>query len=150
MRRTLIVLGGTALLVRTTQGLYELQAPPAHPAPRRLVGEEMGRAVLEVLVAVGDPVFAIVDNCLDGGVCSYPLGVGAPQQLSPRGADPLRWGRDSVAWFDQDRLEVRPLGPGRSRHVMWTQVPAHPRQATYAPGPPRRSEGETGLVVPPQ
>lgn len=141
---------GTALLVRTTQGLYELQAPPAHPAPRRLVGEEMGRAVLEVLVAVGDPVFAIVDNCLGGGVCSYPLGVGAPQQLSPRGADPLRWGRDSVAWFDQDRLEVRPLGPGRSRHVMWTQVPAHPRQATYAPGPPRRSEGETGLVVPPQ
>lgn len=139
---------GTALLVRTSRGIWELQAPPAQPVPRRLVGEEMGRAALEVVVTLGSPAFAIVDRCQDGGICSFPLDGRAPQQISARGNDPLRWGADSVAWFDQDRLEVRPLGPGRSRHVMWTQVPPRPRQATYAPGPARRPEGETGLVVP--
>ena len=139
---------GTALLVRTTTGLWELQAPPSQATPRRLVGVEAGRAALLVLVAVGDPVFAIVDDCKDGGVCTYALDGAAPQQISPRGSGPLRWGADSVAWFDADRLEVRPLGPGRSRHVMWTQVPAHPRQATYAPGPGGPREPETGLVVP--
>lgn len=139
---------GTTLLVRTTTGVWEMQAPPAQPVPRRLVGESMGRAALDLMVAVGDPVFAIVDNCVDGGVCTYALDGRTPQQISPRGTGPLRWGSDSVAWFDQDRLEVRPLGPGRSRHVMWTQTPANPRQATYAPGPAGPRQGETGLVVP--
>lgn len=139
---------GTSLLVRTTRGVWEMQAPPAQPVPRRLVGESMGRAALDLVVAVGEPPFAIVDRCPDGGICTYALDGRAPQQISPRGTGPLRWGADSVAWFDQDRLEVRPLGPGRSRHVMWTQVPANLRQATYAPGPAGPRQGESGLVVP--
>jgi hypothetical protein len=139
---------GTALLVRTTRGIWEMQPPPADPAPRRLVDELMGRAALQVAVTVGDPPFAIVDDCPDGGVCSYPLDGSAPQKISPAGTGPFRWGADSVAWFDQDRIEVRPLGPGRSRHVMWTQAPARPRQGTYAAGSGGPRQPETGLVIP--
>jgi len=138
---------GTAILVRTDRGTWRLVAPPGRGDPRELTGAEAARADTVLSVGIGDPVFALVESCGEGGLCAVSA-AGERQQLAVRGSMPFRWGRDSLAWFDQDRIEVRPLGSGRSRQLMWTLVPRQPRQASHGTpsGPPR--QGESGLVVP--
>lgn len=138
--------GGRTLIVGTTRGTWAVPAPPARGAPARLEGPEAARADTLLGVPLGDPVLALAAPCGDG-ICAV-LPSGEVQLLVPRGQMPFRWGADSVAWFDGDRIEVRPLGPGRSRHVMWSRPPARPRQATYARGTPGPTGGETGLIPP--
>jgi len=139
---------GGGILVRTTTGVWQMVAPPAAPAARRLEAGELARADTLLAVGLGHPVFAVVEPCGEGGLCAAGAG-GQRQELTSRGTMPFRWGADSVAWFDQDRIEVRPLGAGRSRQVMWTRAPRNPRQATHAPGPGSSRRGESGLMEPP-
>jgi len=139
--------GEAALVVATDRGTWQLAAPPGRGAARRLEGPERARADTLLAVGVGDPVFALVVTCGDGGICARGPG-GEEQRLAARGTMPFRYGADSLAWFDQDRIEVRPLGAGRTRQVMWTQAPRNPRQATYAAPARPVPGGETGLVVP--
>ena len=139
---------GGALVVRTTRGPWRIEAPPADADPRPLAGTEAAQADTLLAVALGQPVFALVKPCEGQGLCVHTVG-GEVEPLTSRGSGAFRWGVDSVAWFEQERIEVRPLGPGLSRQVMWTRVPRNPREATYAAasGPPRQPE--TGLVAPP-
>lgn len=137
--------GGT-LVVRTTAGAWEVAAPPAEPRPRPLDAGELARADTLLAVGIGRPVFALVEAC-GPGLCAVG-GEGQRQELTSRGSMPFRWGADSLAWFDQGRIEVRPLGAGRSRQVMWSREPRNPRQATYAPGVPGNRRGESGLMEP--
>lgn len=138
---------GRALLARTGTGIWRLDAPPADPAPRALAGAEATAADSLLGILLGSPAFARVEPCEAGGFC-VRTAEGELGPLTATGREPFRWGADSVAWFDGERIEVRPLGPGRSRHLIWTQPPRNPREATYAaavgPPPPR----ETGLVPP--
>jgi hypothetical protein len=86
-------------------------------------------------VVVGEPAFATVAACdSPPGLC-VRAATGETQVLEPGGKDPLRWGSDSVAYFLNDRLYVRPLGPGRERFLRWHPDPAAPRTPSYFEAP---------------
>lgn len=122
---------GAGIVVATVTGPWRVEAPPAAPHPRRLDGAEAARADTLLAVGLGEPVFAIVRRCDAGGLCVHTVD-GELEELTVRGSDAFRWGADSVAWFERGQIEVRPLGPGRSRPVIWSGAPRHPREASYA------------------
>ena len=126
--------GGQALIVMAGTQLYRIGAPPA-PANAQPVGPD-GKAVAESSLAVllGDPVFARAVPCKTGGNLCVIGASGAPELLARGARDPVRWGGDSVAFFVGDDLEIRPLGPGRPRRVVWSNPPANPREMTFFPG----------------
>jgi hypothetical protein len=138
---------GERLVVGTDRGIWEMAAPPARPEPSQLDGSAAASADTLLSVSLGEPAFALAEPCEGGAICAMSP-AGERQVLAARGTMPFRWGTDSLAWFDQDRIEVRPLGAGRSRQVMWSRPPANPRQATYAAGPATVRPAPTGLVVP--
>jgi hypothetical protein len=138
---------GERLVVGTDRGIWEMAAPPARPEPRQLEGPAAASADTLLSVGLGEPAFALAEPCEGGAICAMSP-AGERQVLAARGTGPVRWGADSLAWFDQDRIEVRPLGAGRSRQVMWSQPPDNPRQATYAAGTGAPRQVPTGLVVP--
>jgi hypothetical protein len=138
---------GERLVVGTDRGIWEMAAPPARPEPRQLEGPAAASADTLLSVGLGEPAFALAEPCEGGAICAMSP-AGERQVLAARGTGPFRWGADSLAWFDQDRIEVRPLGAGRSRQVMWSQPPDNPRQATYAAGTGAPRQVPTGLVVP--
>ncbi|MGH7534557.1 MAG: hypothetical protein ACREMG_03125, partial [Gemmatimonadales bacterium] len=59
---------------------------------------------------------------------------GLPALLARHARDPVRWGTDSVAYFVGSALEIRPLGPGRTRRLTWSAAPRNPRQMTMFDG----------------
>lgn len=103
-----------AIDVATSSGVWRVNAPPAEPDPRRLdlpVGKDSA-----LMVLVGTPRFARVAPCDSGGLCiTGPNGV--PRELSIDGRLPARWGSDSLAWLEGDRIVIRPLGPGPTRQL---------------------------------
>ena len=129
--------GGT-LYVRTTNGLWSLEAPPAVPSPRRLAGPDSARADSALTTFIGEPAFAVVGPCVAnvGKLCVFPPGAppsNAEIPLQEGGFDPVHWGADSVGYFVGDRLLVRSGAGGRVREILWARMPAHPRRPTYAP-----------------
>jgi hypothetical protein len=131
---------GRALLVKTSQDLYRLEAPPAKPSPRRVPPEERAVAESSLAVLLGDPVFARVVPCpRREDLCVIPRS-GRPGILAQAASDPVRWGNDSVAFFTGELLQIRPLAKGRPRLLHWSEVPAQPRQVTYFPGSAAPSE----------
>jgi hypothetical protein len=124
---------GRTLYIRTDRGDWQSPAPPAASLVTPVPAAESPRVDSVVEVWLGEPRFARVIACASGGLCIL-----GPKRdttaLALRGRDPLRWGADSVAWFQPDGMVVRSLGPGRERRVTWTNGPEHPRDATYAPG----------------
>lgn len=125
---------GHALYIRTARGDWQTAPPPA-PALVTPVPAAAAAAVDSALdLWLGEPRFARVISCRGGGLCI--LGPqGDTTALAPQGRDPIRWGSDSVAWFQQAGIIVRSLGPGRERRVTWTGGPEHPRDGSYAAGP---------------
>ena len=124
---------GTSVIVRAEHGLYRVSTPPAREEPRQILPAERAQAESTLAVLLGDPVFARVmpceiaaDLCVSGDSGSAILARGAH--------DPVRWGRDSVAFFVGDAVEVRPLGPGRPRRLVWSRGPEHPREMTFLRG----------------
>ena len=109
----------------------------AVPVPLRSVGSpshDADSAVADSLTRplLGDPVFAEVRVCSEGGWCVIAGGRATP--LGSDVSDPLRWGTDSVAYIRQGSIEIRPLGGGRARRPVWTRPPANIRQPTHHPG----------------
>ena len=128
---------GTALYVATDAAVYEVTSPPA-PLRQAVLGPSaLVRADSVFRVHVGSPNFAEVRSCTtggaEGGLCAVPRG-GDESPLVARGRDPVRWGPDSVGYYTDDDLEVRPVGRGNARRIRLRASPAHPRQPTYFPG----------------
>lgn len=121
-----------SLYVRTDRGTWQSTVPPVEPAVTPVASVAAADSALDIWL--GDPPFARVIGCASGGLCIF-----GPKRdttaLAPNGRDALRWGSDSVAWFQPDGMIVRSLGPGRERRVTWTNGPANPREATYASAP---------------
>lgn len=124
---------GTAVYLRLRTGTWRVAAPPAPQQLITVTGAELLAADTAVGTWLGTTRFAEAVLCPGGGVCvTGPRG--DTIEIAPRGASPLRWGADSVAWFEGDNLIVRGLGPGPARRVTWRRAPNSPRDATYAPG----------------
>ena len=125
---------GQRLFVRTSGGDLVAPAPPASPDLQPAIGALQAAADSTFQVVLGDPPFAIVTRCTDGvGLCVSPDS-GDAQVLAPGGRDPFLWGTDSVGYFVGNEIEIRPLGGGTTRRVIWANVPVAPRTATYFPG----------------
>ena len=125
--------GGASLIVASETGLYRIGAPPAEPHPKPAGPGEKVRAESSLAVLLGDPVFARVVPCQSAGDLCVTGDSGAA--LLARGArDPVRWGTDSVAFFVGNNLEIRPLGAGRPRRLVWSNAPERPRGMTFFPG----------------
>jgi hypothetical protein len=120
----------SSLVVRTDSNLYWVDPPPG-PVSVRVVSPAT-RAVAESTLSVllGSPVFARVVSCDRPGALCVQADTGTPGLLVRGARDPLRWGPDSVAFLIGDQLEIRPLGPGRARRLLWSSFPGHPRQPT--------------------
>ncbi|HEY3935573.1 MAG TPA: hypothetical protein VGL65_13260 [Gemmatimonadales bacterium] len=127
--------GDTVLYVRTDHGVWRAAAPPAHGDATPVIAPDSARADSVLSVWLGQPRFARVVNCSTAGLCIIGP-KGDTGLLAPQGRDAIRWGDDSVAWFEDGAVMVRSLGPGRERRVNWRSIPDHPRDGTYAPGPP--------------
>ncbi len=121
----------SALYVTATDGSWRFPAPPASGEPARLDGAERAAADSATAVLLGRPAFARAAPCASGGVCVIGPS-GTPQQVSADGHDPFRWGDDSLAWFEGNRVVVRPLGPGSPRIITWDRPVAAMRQGAYA------------------
>ena len=125
---------GATLYVRTTNGLWSLQAPPSAATPQRLTAADSARADSALTTFIGEPPFAVVGPCVTtaGKLCVFPPGQDeAP--LQEGGSDPVHWGADSIGYFVGDRLLVRSGAGGRVREILWARMPRHPRLPTYAP-----------------
>lgn len=120
----------SSLVVRTDSNFYRLDPPPG-PAKATVISAA-GRSVAEssVSVLLGSPVFARVVPCAEPEALCVKADTGAPGLLAHGARDPLRWGPDSVAFLIGDQLEIRPLGAGRARRLLWSGFPGHPRQPT--------------------
>jgi len=126
--------GGTSLIVSASNGLYRFRAPPADPDPRPV--PPTGRAAAESSLAVllGEPVFARAIPCENADNLCVLGDSGGPTLMARDARDPVRWGEDSVAFFAGDVVEIRPLGPGRPRRLVWSNAPKRPRSMTFFPG----------------
>lgn len=119
------------LYVRTDRGVWAVPAPPAAAAARAVAAADAA-ADTALTLWLGTPRFARAVAC-DSAICAISAR-GDTARLTPTGRDPLRWGTDSVAWFDGDALMIRSLGPGSPRRMAWSQPPKHPRDGAYAKG----------------
>jgi hypothetical protein len=126
--------GGKSLIVSATKGLYRFQAPAADPDPRPVPPPERARAESSLAVLLGDPVFARAISCERAGDLCVLGDSGGPALLARDARDPVRWGGDSVGFFVGDQVEIRPLGPGRARRLVWSNAPKRPRGMTFFPG----------------
>ena len=132
--------GGRSLVLRAGGRLYRAGAPPAGGNLEPVPGGERASAEAALAVTLGRPAFGRAVPCANAeDLCV--VGDSGPPALFARGArDAARWGDDSVAYLEGERLMVRPLGAGRARWVEWSAVPARPRQLSVfagATGEPR-------------
>jgi hypothetical protein len=124
------------LFIRTGNGLWRAPAPPRPVTPVQLSGADSAAADSALTLWLGRTRFARAVGCSGGGVCIIgPRNDTTP--LAPTGHGAIRWGNDSVAWFEANgEIMVRALGPGIARRLHWHDGPEHPRQASYAAGSP--------------
>lgn len=126
--------GDTALYVRTDRGVWTSAARPRAPAPTPVAPSARAHADSLLDLWLGTPRFTRAIGCPGGGLCVVgPRG--DTGQLAPQGHAPMRWGSDSVAWFEGSQLVVRSLGPGAARRIHWTNSPDTIYAASYAAGP---------------
>lgn len=132
---------GRALLVRTTQSLFRLAAPPFPPGASEIPAGERVHAAREMSVRVGDPAFGSVAACDSlPGLCVYPDSE-SPALVVEGATDPFRWGTDSLAYLLDGEIVVRPVGPGRERQFRPSPSLRNPRDYTVFTGR-RGSQGE--------
>jgi hypothetical protein len=123
---------GRGLIVRAGGRLYRADATADGASP--VIGAGRAAAESSLAVLLGEPVFAEVVSCTRPGDLCVRSADGRITPLARGATDPARWGSDSVAYLEGDRLVVRPVGPGRPRSVNWTGVPQRPRQLSVFPG----------------
>lgn len=123
---------GRGLVVRAGGRLYRADGAADGASP--VIRAERAAAESSLAVLLGEPVFAEVLPCATSSDLCVRSSDGAITPLARGAADPARWGSDSVAYLEGDRLIVRPVGPGHPRSVSWTGVPERPRQLSVFPG----------------
>jgi hypothetical protein len=123
---------GRSLLVSAGRFAYEVPAPPARGTPSAVPPLEWDRVDSALGVFVGDPPFARVYQSGES-LCAAPTS-GPAASVAEDARDPARWGPDSLAYFSNNELLVRPVGPGKARRVPWTGVPPNPRQLSAFAG----------------
>jgi len=125
---------GRSLVIRAGGRHYRTEAPPAEGPARPVPATQRASAESALAVLLGRPAFGRAVPCPHPeDLCV--VGDTGPPALFARGArEPARWGDDSVAYLEGDRLVVRPLAAGRARQVEWSTLPARPRQPTVFAG----------------
>jgi len=123
----------TAVFVRTTSGVWRAPAPPLTGAATPIAAGDSAVADSALDTWLGSPRFARAINCAGSGLCIVGSR-GDTTPLAPQGISVIPWGSDSVGWFEKGTIVVRPLGPGRSRRVLWTEAPENPREGSYSAG----------------
>lgn len=125
---------GAIVYVRTLRGVVAVDAPPRPPVTRWVTGADTLAADSAFAVGVGEPSFARVEPCPGkaGDLCV--VGRSGATPLAEAATAPVRWGGDSVGFITGGELVVRPLGPGRTRHIAWHPAPREPASITYFPG----------------
>jgi len=126
--------GGRSLVMRAGGQLYRAEAPPAKGTARPVAGAERAAAESALAVMLGKPAFARALPCANAEDLCVVGDTGSPALFARGAREPARWGDDSVAYLEGDRLVVRPLGAGRARWVEWSAVPARPRQPSVFAG----------------
>ncbi len=129
--------GGRAIVAAGAGGIYRFDAPPAEGDARLLRPGERASAESSLAVLLGQPAFARVVPCAEAGALCIQADSGSPGLLARGARDALPWGRDSVAYFIGNQVEIRPLGAGRSRRLEF-EPPPRPRQMTAFTGTPKR------------
>lgn len=125
---------GRSLFLRGAAGLYRTPAPPAPLAIAPVTGSERARADSLFRTLLGDPPLGEAGPCASGaGVCARLTG-GDTLTLSADGSGSFAWSSDSVGYFEDGGLVIRPLAGGKTRTIRWQASLAHPRQATWFPG----------------
>jgi hypothetical protein len=120
---------GASLTVAAGTALYRTGSPDASDAEPVRAGDR-AQAESSLAVLLGDPVFARVTACAEPGALCVVGDTGAPGLLAEHARDAARWGPDSVAFLVGNEIEVRPLGPGRARRIVWSEVPGRARELT--------------------
>jgi hypothetical protein len=126
--------GGRSLVISAGGRPFRAAAPPEKGVARPVPAAERAAAESALAVVLGDPAFARAVTCEQGRALCVVSDTGAASVFAQEAREPARWGGDSVAYLQGDRLLVRPLGPGRARPVEWSSVPARPRQPTVFAG----------------
>ena len=126
--------GGRSLAMRAGGRLYRAEAPPAEGTARPVPVAQRASAELALAVLLGKPAFARAVPCANAEDLCVVGDTGAPALFARGAREPARWGDDSVAYLEGDRLLVRPLAAGRARQVEWSGLPARPRQPSVFAG----------------
>jgi hypothetical protein len=125
---------GSALLARSGSGLFRTPAPPQSLALEPVPDAERTGADSLFRILLGSPAIGEARACSTGtGVCAW-LASGDTLALSSNGTEPLAWGSDSVGYFEDGALVIRPLAGGRTRSIRWSNSFTHPRQPTWFAG----------------
>ena len=118
--------GDSVVYVRTDRGLWQASIPATGDAATAVPDDDTLVASQAMGAWLGQPPFAEAIPCRTG------LCIVGPRHdttsLSATGHDPMRWGRDSVAWFEGSEIIVRSLGAGRARRVLLKDAPMNARQ----------------------
>ncbi len=131
------------IYLRTDRGLWQVDAPPGPPRPAPVAATDTAAADSALAIWLGNPPFARAVGCAGGGVCIIGP-KGDTSVLAPRGRDPIRWGDDSLAWFEDSTLQVRSLGPGVPHPVAWRGLPSDPRELDHVAAPPDSGASGSG------
>lgn len=128
---------GAAIALRTPRGVMMTDAPPGQLGFYPVTDQLTPSADSALAVLLGEPPFARVVDCEAGdafaeeGRTLCVESTNGEQSLLVAGAtNPMRWGRDSVAYQIETRIVIRPLGGGRSRQIEWRGPQTEPRSAT--------------------
>jgi hypothetical protein len=125
---------GRRLVLRAGGRLYRAEAPPAEGTAGPVPVAQRASAESALAVLLGRPVFARAVPCANPEDLCVVGDTGSPALFARGAREPARWGDDSVAYLEGDRLMVRPLASGRARQVEWSGLPARPRQPSVFAG----------------
>ncbi|HEU4473986.1 MAG TPA: hypothetical protein VFR72_04060 [Gemmatimonadales bacterium] len=126
--------GRGTLVVRAGGRLYHAAAPPAAGAAMPVETEDRAAAESVLVVLLGSPPFGQAVPCANQEDLCVVGDTGAPTVFARGAREPARWGEDSIAYLEGDRLLVRPLSAGRARTVEWSGVPPRRGQLSMFPG----------------
>lgn len=120
--------GDRVVYIRTDSGLWRANIPPSGVTATAIPDADAAVPNQAIGAWLGQPPFAEAIPCAIG-LCI----VGRARDttsLSPTGHDPMRWGSDSVAWFEGREIVIRPLGTGRARRITLLEAPSNAREGS--------------------
>ncbi len=114
-------------------------------APGPIVLEPIDSIAGDSLVSerVGAERQGVIRACAGGGGLCVVVG-DAVTPLGPERSGAIRWGADSLGYFEAGNFEVRPLLGGYARRPAWSGRPAHLRELSYNEGQVTTRTGVSG------